>query len=332
MGDYRDSSPSRSPALRRLSSGMKGDMRIVTSEEYRRKMQEDELAGFRVEIAGWLNSLFKLNMTEKSLFSQLQDGLLLLSLTSYIDEKRGCRSPKVVGRTPSKRYSYTSVDNINNFLGWCKAEARIPEHFLFQATDLSLQKNEKAVLVCIMHVARFAALQGVGHVPETARVEANIASAHSAEPSRERSFSSGSERPRSRAPSGTYSLNGVPLQAEYGRGEAAVRRPSTPKIPAKPLLMALLAWSAMPAFILAAFPVSLVSSIFSFFITKLQVLVARTAGPALLPSLHLKTSAFRVLNFGVSELTHAPLAGVLYLAAPVADELAYGIVVGVTYW
>ena len=66
-----------------------------------------------------------------------------------------------------------AYDNITNFIRWCRYIVRVKECLMFETEDLTLCKNEKNFILCLLEVARFGSKFGI-RVPTIIQLEQEI--------------------------------------------------------------------------------------------------------------------------------------------------------------
>lgn len=66
-----------------------------------------------------------------------------------------------------------AYDNITNFIKWCRYIVRVKECLMFETEDLTLCKNEKNFILCLLEVARFGSKFGI-RVPTIIQLEQEI--------------------------------------------------------------------------------------------------------------------------------------------------------------
>jgi len=66
-----------------------------------------------------------------------------------------------------------AYDNITNFIKWCRYIVKVKECLMFETEDLTLCKNEKNFILCLLEVARFGSKFGI-RVPTIIQLEQEI--------------------------------------------------------------------------------------------------------------------------------------------------------------
>lgn len=66
-----------------------------------------------------------------------------------------------------------AYDNITNFIKWCRFIVKVKECLMFETEDLTLCKNEKNFILCLLEVARFGSKFGI-RVPTIIQLEQEI--------------------------------------------------------------------------------------------------------------------------------------------------------------
>lgn len=66
-----------------------------------------------------------------------------------------------------------AYDNITNFIRWCRYIVKVKECLMFETEDLTLCKNEKNFILCLLEVARFGSKFGI-RVPTIIQLEQEI--------------------------------------------------------------------------------------------------------------------------------------------------------------
>lgn len=143
------------------------------------------LYALKEDLASWISRLLKMDITVETFTSALDTGVVPCRLANFIQntgEKFLLNHPKykvVLPRTGAKfkergalRGSFIARDNVCNFIRWCR-EVGVPDVICFETEDLVSNKNEKAVLLTLLEVARRVFKVGVDP-PELVRLENEI--------------------------------------------------------------------------------------------------------------------------------------------------------------
>lgn len=143
------------------------------------------LLALKEDLASWISRLLKMDITLENFISVLRTGVVPCRLANFI-QNIGQRflknNPKckivfpMVGVTFKERGaihgSFIARDNVSNFIRWCR-EIGVPDVIMFETEDLVSSRNEKAVLLTLLEVARRVFKVGVDP-PELVRLENEI--------------------------------------------------------------------------------------------------------------------------------------------------------------
>lgn len=145
------------------------------------------LLALKEDLASWISRLLKIDLTVDSFTSVLDTGVILCRLANFIQNtgdqffinNSGFVREGVFplcGITFKERGasqgSFIARDNVCNFIRWCR-ELGVPDVIMFETEDLVSNKNEKAVLLTLLEVARKVFKVGVDP-PELVRLENEI--------------------------------------------------------------------------------------------------------------------------------------------------------------
>lgn len=160
------------------------DQEIVTEKT---EILDKWLLALKEDLASWISRLLKIELTVDSFTSVLDTGVVLCRLANFIQNtgdqffinnsgfvREGVFPPcgltfKERGATQG---SFIARDNVCNFIRWCR-ELGVPDVIMFETEDLVSNKNEKAVLLTLLEVARKVFKFGVDP-PELVRLENEI--------------------------------------------------------------------------------------------------------------------------------------------------------------
>lgn len=143
------------------------------------------LLALKEDLASWISRLLKMDITVETFTSVMDTGVVPCKLANFIQntgERFFISNPKcnvvfpMAGVTFKERGalrgSFIARDNVCNFILWCR-EIGVPDVIMFETEDLVKNKNEKAVLLTLLEVARKVFRVGVDP-PELVRLENEI--------------------------------------------------------------------------------------------------------------------------------------------------------------
>lgn len=143
------------------------------------------LLALKEDLASWISRLLKMDITVDTFTTVLETGVVLCKLANAIQntgEKffTSNRKSKVVFPRVGVKFkdrgalqgSFIARDNVCNFIRWCR-DVGVPDVIMFETEDLVSNKNEKAVLLTLLEVARRVFKVGVDP-PELVRLENEI--------------------------------------------------------------------------------------------------------------------------------------------------------------
>ncbi|XP_031552461.1 GAS2-like protein 1 [Actinia tenebrosa] len=160
------------------------DQEIVTEKT---EILDKWLLALKEDLASWISRLLSIELTVDSFTSVLDTGVVLCRLANFIQNtgdkffinNSGCVRQGIFppcGLTFKEREasqgSFIARDNVCNFIRWCR-ELGVPDVIMFETEDLVSNKNEKAVLLTLLEVARKVFKFGVDP-PELVRLENEI--------------------------------------------------------------------------------------------------------------------------------------------------------------
>eukprot|EP00054_Salpingoeca_dolichothecata_P016703 m.98504 g.98504 ORF g.98504 m.98504 type:complete len:1703 (+) comp22106_c0_seq1:27-5135(+) len=158
-----------------------------------RQMVSERATAYREDLAAWLTTIFKEDITEETFFNEIQTGVKLCQLAKIIQE--GERDPhKRANKFASKHskrkhdplpaptnitYSakpgtFQARDNITQFIEWCKSMG-VDDSVIFEADDIVDGKRARNVLYSLMELAR---VQGGVEPPLLVQLERNLSMPH----------------------------------------------------------------------------------------------------------------------------------------------------------
>lgn len=143
------------------------------------------LLALKEDLASWISRLLKMDITVENFITVLNTGVIPCKLANFIQnigQRFFKNNPKckivfpMVGVTLKERGavqgSFIARDNVSNFIRWCR-EIGVPDVIMFETEDLVSSRNEKAVLLTLLEVARRVVKVGVDP-PELVRLENEI--------------------------------------------------------------------------------------------------------------------------------------------------------------
>ncbi|KAK3697990.1 hypothetical protein QZH41_014369 [Actinostola sp. cb2023] len=143
------------------------------------------LYALKEDLASWISRLLTIEITVDTFTSALGTGVVPCKLANFIQntgEQFFIRIPVCNRLLPkagvtfkqrgARRGSFIARDNVCNFIRWCR-EIGVPDVIMFETEDLVSNKNEKAVLLTLLEVARRVFKFGVDP-PELVRLENEI--------------------------------------------------------------------------------------------------------------------------------------------------------------
>lgn len=143
------------------------------------------LYALKEDLASWISRLLKIDITVETFINKLETGVVLCKLANFIQNIGDKffsihRRSKIVfprvGVTFKERGalrgSFMARDNVCNFIRWCR-DVGVSDVIMFETEDLVSNKNEKAVLLSLLEVARKVFKVGVDP-PELVRLENEI--------------------------------------------------------------------------------------------------------------------------------------------------------------
>lgn len=163
------------------------DQMLDQDEETGEKIEplDKWLYALKEDLASWISRLLKIDITVETFINRLETGVVLCKLANFIQNTGDKffsihRKSKIVfpreGVTFKERGairgSFIARDNVCNFICWCR-DVGVSNVIMFETEDLVSNKNEKAVLLSLLEVARKVFKVGVDP-PELVRLENEI--------------------------------------------------------------------------------------------------------------------------------------------------------------
>lgn len=143
------------------------------------------LYALKEDLASWISRLLKMDITVETFINKLETGVVLCKLANFIQNigdkffsihrRSKIVFPRVGVTFKEKgalRGSFMARDNVCNFIRWCR-DIGVSDVIMFETEDLVSNKNEKAVLLSLLEVARKVFKVGVDP-PELVRLENEI--------------------------------------------------------------------------------------------------------------------------------------------------------------
>ena len=152
-------------------------LRRRNTKRLRRNLLDGFVTAMKEDLAEWLNTLTDEELNAINFMNKLDNGVILCKnanlIQKYAEEyavKINARQIEEDLKIPSKpayyksrgayKGSFIARDNVANFIQWCR-DLGIADVVLFETEDLVSHKNEKHVVLTLLHLARKAAKFGV---------------------------------------------------------------------------------------------------------------------------------------------------------------------------